>query len=115
MAKYNEIYIEGNLGRAPSFKPTAGGNNLCTFPIGHFQGKEKPTLWLMVKTIGLVPELGKGDKVGVRGRLAFETWKKPDGTESTLFLVWADSITVLQRKEAPMPKPEVATDDDAPF
>ena len=113
MAKYNDIYIEGNLGRAPSYKQTSGGNNLCTFTLAHFQGKDRPTLWLMVKTVGQVPDLGKGDKVGVKGRLAFETWKKPDGSDATLFLVWADKIDVL-KKTAPMPTPEVV-DDDTPF
>jgi hypothetical protein len=49
----------------------------------------------------------------VKGRLAFETWKKPDGSDATLFLVWADKIDVL-KKTAPMPTPEVV-DDDTPF
>lgn len=107
MSKHNQIYIEGRLGRAPSYRATPGGNNLCTFTLAVFQGEKNPTMWLLVKTIKEPPNINRGDKVSVRGRLSYEEWKA-DGQEKSCWGVWADDIEILKPKAT-------TTEEEAPF
>jgi single-stranded DNA-binding protein len=112
MSQFNNITMVGNIGKEPVCKQSKAGNNITSFSLGCWQGKDKPTMWLMVKTMEPV-DAGKGAKVRVQGRLTFEQYKATTGEDRVIWGIWADKIDVLQKK-APMPTPEVV-DDDAPF
>ena len=114
-SQFNNITMVGNVGKEPVCKETKAGNNLTSFSLGCWQGKEKPTLWLMVKTMEPV-HAGKGAKVRVQGRLTFEQYKATTGEDRVIWGIWAD---VVEPVEAPSPKtpvPQMPSDDsECPF
>lgn len=102
MSAWNSVKFEGNVGKEPERKTTAKGATLTTFSIAVYTGKEKPPMWLQVKTTGNV-DVNKGQKVRVEGSLYSDEWEAKDGNKRTTWGVWADSVTAIDRKEV---KPE---------
>jgi single-stranded DNA-binding protein len=115
MSQFNNITMVGNIGKEPVCKETMAGNNLTSFSLGCWQGKDKPTMWLMVKTMEPV-HAGKGAKVRVRGRLTFEQYKATTGEDRVIWGIWADVVEAIEapRPATSVPTPEVV-DDDVPF
>lgn len=96
MSKWNEVRFEGNIGKEPKATKTQKGATITSFSLAVYQGKEKPTMWLTVKTMGEV-NFSKGDKVSVTGNLFFEEWKTAEGDTRQTWGVWADSVTSLSK------------------
>lgn len=113
-SQFNNISITGNIGKEPDVRTSKAGNNITSFSLGCFQGKDKPTLWLLIKTMEPV-YAGKGAKVRVEGKLTFEQYKAANGEMRVVWGVWADSVEAI---EAPSPKAPVQMPDeteDCPF
>jgi len=98
MSKWNEVYFEGNIGKEPVARVTQTGNTITSFSLAVYQGKDKPTMWLTVKTMEEVA-MKKG-KVAVKGNLFFEEWQAADGETRTTWGVWASSVIPVEREES---------------
>jgi single-strand DNA-binding protein len=104
----NSVTLTGHLGNAP----TLGGENGTTFArlslaVTTRYKKEdgeraERTDWLQVVAFDgvakSIAELGKGDLVGVVGRLRTNTWEK-DGVTRTTVEVVAQSVEFLRLKK----------------
>jgi single-stranded DNA-binding protein len=114
-SQFNNVVMVGNIGKEPVCKSTKAGNNLTSFSLGVWQGKEKPTMWLMVKTLEPV-YAGKGAKVRVEGRLTFEQYQATNGEQRVLWGVWADSVEAIEAPRPASPVPQMPDDDEScPF
>lgn len=102
---YNNIVIVGNAGKDAQIKTTRNGVNITEFSLGCWQGKDKPTMWLMCKSFEPVQiNIQKGNKLRVEGRLYFETYKDKDGNERTVWGVMVDNVGYFEAA----PKEEAA-------
>ena len=95
MSKWNEVYFEGNIGKEPVARVTQTGKTITSFSLAVYQGKDKPTMWLTVKTMEEVT-MKKG-KVAVKGNLFFEEWQAADGETRATWGVWASSVGSQQQ------------------
>jgi len=98
MSKWNEVYFEGNIGKEPTARATQTGKAITSFSLAVYQGKDKPTMWLTVKTMEEVP-MKKG-KVAVKGNLFFEEWQAADGETRNTWGVWASSVSPVEIEPA---------------
>jgi single stranded DNA-binding protein len=114
-SQFNNVVMVGNIGKEPVCKQSKAGNNLTSFSLGCWQGKDKPTMWLLIKTMEPV-YAGRGAKVRVEGKLTFETYQDHAGQQRTVWGIWADVVEAIEapRPATSVPTPEVV-DDDAPF
>ena len=114
MSEWNQCQFIGHVGTPPQTKPTQAGNLLTTFTLGVGQGKDRPTLWLFIKTMQPC-EFGKKTKVKINGRLFFEEWTK-DAQKKTMWGAFANTVEVVSQAPAAVPPPpaESTEDDDAP-
>jgi len=103
MSKWNEVYFEGNIGKEPTSRTTQKGSTITSFSLAVYQGKEKPTMWLEVKSLMDVP-FTKGAKVAVRGSLFMDDWKGRDGDARQTWGVWASAVNA--QGEMPQMAPE---------
>lgn len=102
MSQWNEVKFEGNIGKEPKATKTQKGATITSFSMAVYQGKEKPTMWLTVKTIAEV-SVKKGDKIAVTGNLFFDEWKSQEGETRQTWGVWADSVRSLSKPVATSP------------
>ena len=98
MSNWNEVYFEGNIGKEPVARVTTTGKTITSFSLAVYQGKEKPTMWLTVKTMDEVT-FAKGAKVSVKGNLFFEEWKTSEGDNRQTWGVWASSVGTQQQDD----------------
>jgi single-stranded DNA-binding protein len=88
---WNMIRIKGNIGKDGEIRATSNGGFVSKSSLGHWQGKERPTLWLNI-TMFEKFEFNKGDKVVIEGQLYFEEYKRNDGTTGTSWGIYADNV-----------------------
>ncbi len=97
----NSIVVSGNAGKDAEVKFLQNGNAVGRFTLAvnnsFSKDKEKPPMWLTVKVFGKQAEycgenIKKGTGVAVSGRLEFETWTKPDGTQGSAYVIVANEI-----------------------
>ena len=97
----NLIVVSGNAGKDAEVKFLQNGNAVGRFTLAvnnsFSKDKEKPPMWLTVKVFGKQAEycgenIKKGTGVAVSGRLEFETWTKPDGTQGSAYVIVANEI-----------------------
>jgi single-stranded DNA-binding protein len=111
MARYNHCIFEGNLGRDPEVK-----GKVTTFSLAVWQGKDKPTLWLLCKSFEAPIMAKKGQKVRVQGRLYFETYADKENYQRAVWGIIVDECEPLTRAEPAMERmPYTPDDDDVPF
>lgn len=110
-SEFNNCTFVGNVGRNPDVR-----ERMTSFSLAVYQGKEKITMWLMVKCFDQPVNVSKGEKVRVEGRLYFETYQAKDGTQKTVWGVIADTVEPVEREERPQrPAYQPPTDEDCPF
>jgi len=109
-SQFNNVVMVGNIGKEPVCKQSKAGNNITSFSLGCWQGKDKPTMWLMVKTMEPV-HAGKGAKVRVEGRLTFEQYKATTGEDRVIWGIWADSVEAIEAPRPASPVPQMPSDD----
>lgn len=92
MAKWNSIYIEGNIGKDPE-----NFNNVVKFSIAVYTGKDKPPMWVPIvcfhdvgKTV--MKEFTKGNSVIVEGSLNKREYES-NGKKGIEWSVIADKVT----------------------
>jgi len=97
----NTIIVSGYVGQDAEVKFSQGGTAVGKFTMavktGYGKDNQKPDMWLTVKTFGKQAEFAgenikKGAGVCVTGRLEFETWTKPDGTQGSAYVVIASDV-----------------------
>jgi single-stranded DNA-binding protein len=98
MSKWNDVSFEGTIGKEPTARATQTGKTITSFSLAVYQGKEKPTMWLTVKTMETV-DFKKGAKVAVKGNLFFEEWKTSEGENRQTWGVWASSVGAQQQDD----------------
>jgi single-strand DNA-binding protein len=129
----NLIVVSGNAGKDAEVKFLQNGNAVGRFTLAvnnsFSKDKEKPPMWLTVKVFGKQAEycgenIKKGTGVAVSGRLEFETWNKPDGTQGSAYVVIASEIRrnfengqaqpTAQPQQAAQPQPRSAAPSAPP-
>jgi single-stranded DNA-binding protein len=113
MARYNHCIFEGNLGKDPEVK-----GKMTTFSLAVWQGKDRPTLWLLCKSFEAPIMAKKGQKVRVEGRLYFETYADKENYQRTVWGLIVESCEPLTRAETPIERLPYAPDEldeDVPF
>ena len=111
ISKYNHCIFEGNCGRDPDVR-----ERMTSFSLAVYQGKEKITMWLMVKCFDMRVDASKGQKVRVEGRLYFETYQAKDGTQKSVWGIVADTVEPVEREEKQQrPAYLPPLDDGCPF
>lgn len=135
----NSVNIIGNMTRDPEVRHTSAGMPLVTFGIA-YNGKRKNasgewvdqphffdvTAW-GERFEKVAAYLSKGKKIGVSGRLEYQTWEQ-DGVKRSKVQIVANDITFASSKSdgdsgpvAREPQPDGYTpanmpdDDDIPF
>jgi single-stranded DNA-binding protein len=98
MSKWNDVSFEGTIGKEPVARVTQTGKTITSFSLAVYQGKEKPTMWLTIKTMETV-DFKKGAKVAVKGNLFFEEWKASDDSTRQTWGVWASSVGSQQQDD----------------
>lgn len=130
----NRVTLLGNLGRDAETKFTSGGTAVTNFSVAtehSWKDKQsgewkKETEWTNVVAFGVEnAPLTKGTTVLVEGRLRTRKYEKRDGTQGFSVEVVADSIAVPNVKSEPrqqaapgprpVPRQQVADDDEQPF
>lgn len=108
MADMNSVCVTGNLTRDPELKTTSGGLSICDLGIAVNTSIKRDGQWeekgnfLNVTVFGKQGEncaqyLAKGRKVGIEGRLDYQSWEK-DGQKRSTIKIIADSVTFLSPK-----------------
>lgn len=73
---WNDVTIEGNLGKDPEVRATHSGAPFCYLSVAVYQGKDKDACWMQVSVwdeelVDMISEhLGVGSRVRVYGKLA---------------------------------------------
>ncbi len=103
-----QIKFTGNIGKEPEYKTFASGKSKLSFSVGVNDGsKAKPhTTWFNVDIWdpGLHPNLKKGMRVLVMGRIKQEEWQGKDGKTNYMMRVTAETVEEVikqERKELP--------------
>lgn len=103
---YNTVLIIGNLGAEPESRHFESGAQVTTMNVAVYDGKDKPSIWVKVKcwnevAQALPPQLGKGDRVQVVGRLSQpEAWlSKADNQPKCSLVLSADSVALKPWKD----------------
>ena len=110
-SQYNNVVMVGNLGRDPDVR-----ERMTSFSLAIYQGRDKPSMWLMVKCFDMRVDASKGQKVRVEGRLYFETYQAKDGTQKSVWGIVADTVEPVQREEKQQrPAYLPPLDEDCPF
>jgi single-strand DNA-binding protein len=118
----NQIFLIGNLGRDPETSTTANGHQLCRFSIAtteYYGNEQRETTWhniLCWRELAkfISPQLRKGTKVFVEGRLTCREWEK-DGQKRYAYEIVAKKVYVLarddQQQSEPRPPPGSGGDE----
>lgn len=120
MMNINIVTLCGQLGKDPTLRRTANGNEVANASLATSTGKDdaKQTTWHNVVAWGSMAAAlgaaGKGDAVYVSGRLQNRKYTDRDGNERWITEVVAEALHVLNKKEQPR-KPSAPVDDDIPF
>lgn len=93
--------IYGRLGRDPETRQTRNGNDMVTASIAvdvtpfNHEG-EAVTLWVSLAAFGAQAEAlarhGKGDCIGVMGRMTLKPWRDRDGTARETWQLTVDAL-----------------------
>jgi single-stranded DNA-binding protein len=92
MAKWNSIYLEGNIGKEPE---TFG--KVTKFSIAVYTGKDKPPMWVPITSFHTT-KYSKGASVAITGYLNRRDWEK-DGRKGVEWSVVADKIETRGKKQ----------------
>lgn len=132
----NSVNIVGRLGRDPEVRVLQSGTAVADFSIALSEkftdkngNKQETTHWFDVtawgKTAELVEQyLQKGQRVGISGKLAQDTWETEEGQKRSRVKIVMQTLTFLDgaaSKEDKPPKqdknnkPPAQDDDDIPF
>ncbi|MGM9742790.1 MAG: single-stranded DNA-binding protein [Candidatus Cryptobacteroides sp.] len=113
MEQLNKIELRGNVGNARI--QTVGENEVVNFSLATnyaYKGKDGnpviETTWHNVvawsgKGMPDFKKIGKGTCVHVIGRLRFQRYNLPDGTERQNYEVLANRLAIVETDEAPQP------------
>lgn len=121
----NNVCIIGNLTRDPEVRFTQSGMPITSFGLAYNGRKKQGDEWVDVphffdvKAWGerfekLAAYLEKGKKVGVSGKLEYESWEK-DGQKRSKVVINAFDITFADAKrDAGSGGPSAPADEDVP-
>ncbi len=97
----NQFNGLGNAGNDASTRK-AGDKDVSSVRLAISNGKNREPLWLTVEAWGdLAPRLAsvkRGDRIGVQGRLAIESYTDKDGAKQTAVKIVASDIAYLSAK-----------------
>ncbi len=136
MITINQVAITGNLANDAEIRYTPSSFPIMNVAIAHNNRKkgsdgnwEDDPCFIDVTMLGetaekICPNLKRGDRVLVQGRLQMERWEAKDGTSRRKVKILASRI-VLEKKTAGTPRQEAApktnqyvpppSEDDIPF
>lgn len=101
----NHASISGRLGRDPELKKTASGLSSCSFSLAvkrpYAKEGDQDTDWINVQAWRqsadyICDHAGKGDMIGIEGRLQVRSYTGRDGTEKTITEIVAERVEILQ-------------------
>lgn len=101
----NHASISGRLGRDPELKKTVNGVSACSFSLAvkraFAKDTEQDTDWINVQAWRqsadyICDHAGKGDLIGVEGRIQTRTYTGRDGLEKTVTEIVAERVEILQ-------------------
>jgi single-stranded DNA-binding protein len=93
MAKWNSIYLEGNVG-----KDSEQYGKITKFSIAVYTGKDKPPMWVNIVSFHNT-QYKKGQSVCITGSLSRRDWEK-DGKKGVEWSVVADKIELRGKKQS---------------
>ena len=108
----------GRVGQAPELKKTETGKSVVNFSVAINDGKDTPT-WVDVvawdKTAELCARLGKGEMVGIQGRIQVRSFETKAGEKRKAVEIVADRMEFLGGGKKPAPEAAAAENLDVPF
>lgn len=122
----NNIYIVGNLVKAPENRITQTNNQIATFPIAVYSGKDKDdnvltsffdvTAWNKVAEgiMDFIP----GTKILIEGKLKQDVYTNKENKKISRVYIIADRIHLIsfpKLKEKEVDNNEKKSDDEYPF
>lgn len=122
----NRVVLTGNLTREPELKRTASGTAILNFGIAVNDRRKDPKTgewgdyanFIDCTMFGARAEsvsgfLGKGNKVGIEGKLHYASWTDKNGNKHSKIDVTVDELEMLTPKSTPVEA--TLYDDDCPF
>lgn len=107
----NSVNLTGNLTKAPELRTTAHGVSVCTFTVAVNSGfgESRKTDFIPVVTWRSVAEncakfLGKGNKVGVTGRISTRSYDDSNGIKRYVTEVIANDVDFLTPRDSSVPQ-----------
>lgn len=98
----NHVILVGRLGADPDLRKTKQDTSVCEFRLATDEriGGEKRTEWHSVKCWAQLADLcdkylGKGDLVGVTGRIEYRQWDNKEGVTQYKTEIRADRVQFL--------------------
>lgn len=105
MANLNSVALTGNLTRDIELKTTANGTQVANATIAVNGFKEGDTSFIDLVLFGKTAEVavkytGKGQQLGVSGRLQQRSWEAKDGTKRSVTEVVVDNLQLPPKGDA---------------
>jgi single-strand DNA-binding protein len=123
MAQFNRVIIIGNLTRDPELRQLQSGQSVCRFGLASnrsYRNKQsgettQDVCFIDIDVWGAQAEscknyLSKGRSVLVEGRLKFDTWQAPDGTNRSKHAIVAERVVFMQSAAAAEQEPAIDED-----
>ena len=124
MAQFNRVIIIGNLTRDPELRQLSSGQSVCRLGLASnrsYRNRQSGEMtqevcFIDIDVWGAQAEssknyLAKGRSVLIEGRLKFDTWQAPDGTNRSKHTIVAERVVFMQ--SAASAESEQLVDEDA--
>lgn len=107
----NMVIVTGNLTADPELKETSNGTPVCELRIASNASIKKEGNWTTktnyfpINTWGAQAEnvskyLTKGSKIGVEGRLEYQSWESKEGKKQSRLVITAKQIEFLSKPKS---------------
>ena len=123
---WNEATLFGNVGKKPELRHMDNGNAVLSFSLATNETwisktgeKKERTDWHNIVVFGggaewLAEQIGKGDKIGVRGSIRTRSYEK-DGQTKYITEIHVRNLDGVLLIKSVAKRVEELTDDDIPF